>query len=126
MAPAITTARSLKRRRLKTEGLGTLSVWAGEDEYFLQGATRVPVVDRVSFGYNFWVIPASMIASYLMAAARSTTAATAAKPAVAGGHGRCPIGIVFGVSRKEGQNPGCSHTFTIFARDGSIGFAHRA
>ena len=31
---------------------GTLSVWAGEDEYLLQGATQVPVVHSVSFGYN--------------------------------------------------------------------------
>lgn len=30
----------------------TLSVWAGEDEYLLQGATQVPVVHSVSFGYN--------------------------------------------------------------------------
>ncbi len=32
--------------------LGTLSVWAGEDEYLLQGATQVPVVHSVSFGYR--------------------------------------------------------------------------
>jgi len=31
---------------------GTLSVWAGEDDYLLQGATQVPVVHSVSFGYN--------------------------------------------------------------------------
>lgn len=31
---------------------GTLSVWAGEDEYLLQGATQVPVVHSVSFGYH--------------------------------------------------------------------------
>jgi cystathionine gamma-synthase len=31
---------------------GTLSVWAGEDEYLLQGATQVPVVHSVSFGYD--------------------------------------------------------------------------
>lgn len=31
---------------------GTLSVWAGEDEYLLQGATQVPVVHSVSFGYK--------------------------------------------------------------------------
>lgn len=31
---------------------GTLSVWAGEDEYLLQGATQVPVVHSVSFGYS--------------------------------------------------------------------------
>ncbi len=33
-------------------GRGTLAVWAGEDEYLLQGATQVPVVHSVSFGYH--------------------------------------------------------------------------
>lgn len=32
--------------------LGTMAVWGGEDEYLLQGATQVPVVHSVSFGYN--------------------------------------------------------------------------
>jgi cystathionine gamma-synthase len=32
--------------------LGTLSIWAGEDEYLWQGATQVPVVHSVSFGYD--------------------------------------------------------------------------
>ncbi len=32
--------------------LGTRAVWAGEDEYLLQGATQVPVVHSVSFGYR--------------------------------------------------------------------------
>jgi cystathionine gamma-synthase len=31
---------------------GTLSVWAGEDEYLLQSSTQVPVVHSVSFGYD--------------------------------------------------------------------------
>ncbi|HEU5140145.1 MAG TPA: cystathionine gamma-synthase family protein [Bacillales bacterium] len=31
---------------------GTQSVWAGEDQYLLQGATQVPVVHSVSFGYK--------------------------------------------------------------------------
>lgn len=31
---------------------GTLAVWAGEEEYLLQGATQVPVVHSVSFGYR--------------------------------------------------------------------------
>ena len=31
---------------------GTLSVWAGEDEYLMQGATQVPIVHSVSFGYK--------------------------------------------------------------------------
>jgi len=32
--------------------LGTLAVWGGEDEYLLQGATQVPLVHSVAFGYN--------------------------------------------------------------------------
>ncbi len=32
--------------------LGTLSVWAGEEEYLMQNATQVPVVHSVSFGYK--------------------------------------------------------------------------
>jgi cystathionine gamma-synthase len=32
--------------------LGTLSVWAGEEEYLMQNATQVPVVHSVSFGYR--------------------------------------------------------------------------
>ena len=31
---------------------GTQCVWSGEEEYLLQGATQVPVVHSVSFGYN--------------------------------------------------------------------------
>jgi cystathionine gamma-synthase len=31
---------------------GTLAVWAGEDDYLLQGATQVPVVHSVSYGYD--------------------------------------------------------------------------
>jgi len=33
-------------------GLGTLSVWAGEEEHLLNHATQVPVVLSVSFGYD--------------------------------------------------------------------------
>jgi cystathionine gamma-synthase len=33
-------------------GRGTQAVWAGEDEYLLHGATQVPVVHSVSFGYD--------------------------------------------------------------------------
>lgn len=33
-------------------GPGTLAVWAGEEDYLLQGATQVPVVHSVSFGYE--------------------------------------------------------------------------
>ncbi len=36
----------------KSPRLGTLAVWGGEDEYLLQGATQVPVVHSVAFGYN--------------------------------------------------------------------------
>ncbi len=32
--------------------LGTRTVWAGEEEYLMQGATQVPIVHSVSFGYN--------------------------------------------------------------------------
>jgi O-acetylhomoserine/O-acetylserine sulfhydrylase-like pyridoxal-dependent enzyme len=31
---------------------GTLSVWAGEEKYLVAGATQVPVVHSVSFGYD--------------------------------------------------------------------------
>ncbi len=33
-------------------GLGTDCVWAGEEAYLMQGATQVPVVHSVSFGYE--------------------------------------------------------------------------
>ena len=32
--------------------LGTLAVWGGEEEYLLQGATQVPIVHSVAFGYE--------------------------------------------------------------------------
>lgn len=32
--------------------IGTQSVWAGEDQYLLQGATQVPVVHSVGYGYD--------------------------------------------------------------------------
>jgi cystathionine gamma-synthase len=32
--------------------LGTISVWGGEDRYLVDGATQVPVVHSVSFGYD--------------------------------------------------------------------------
>ena len=37
---------------IQKPGIGTQSVWAGEEEYLLQGATQVPVVHSVSFGYK--------------------------------------------------------------------------
>jgi len=39
----------LKKQNVK---IGTQCVWSGEDKYLVQGATQVPVVHSVSFGYN--------------------------------------------------------------------------
>ena len=36
----------------KQPALDTLSVWGGEESYLMQGATQVPVVHSVSFGYD--------------------------------------------------------------------------
>ena len=36
----------------KKASLATLAVWAGEDEYLMQGATQVPVVHSVAYGYD--------------------------------------------------------------------------
>jgi len=36
----------------KKPQLGTRTVWAGEEEYLMQGATQVPVVHSVAFGYR--------------------------------------------------------------------------
>ncbi len=36
----------------KRPHLGTLTVWGGEETYLMQGATQVPVVHSVSFGYG--------------------------------------------------------------------------
>ncbi len=36
----------------KTVQMGTQCVWSGEESYLMQGATQVPVVHSVSFGYN--------------------------------------------------------------------------
>lgn len=38
-------------RDLGPAGPSTRAVWAGEDEYLVQGATQVPIVQSVSFGY---------------------------------------------------------------------------
>ncbi|MBU8907341.1 cystathionine gamma-synthase family protein [Desertibacillus haloalkaliphilus] len=40
------------RRNEKRTQMGTRSVWSGEKEYLVHGATQVPVVHSVSFGYN--------------------------------------------------------------------------
>ncbi|NQU64989.1 MAG: cystathionine gamma-synthase family protein [SAR324 cluster bacterium] len=39
----------MKKQNVK---IGTQCVWSGEDKYLVQGATQVPVVHSVSFGYN--------------------------------------------------------------------------
>lgn len=39
------------KRDTREAGPGTKAIWGGEDEYLLQGATQVPVVHSVSFGY---------------------------------------------------------------------------
>ncbi|MCL7745636.1 cystathionine gamma-synthase family protein [Halalkalibacter alkaliphilus] len=39
-------------KRLEHVSLGTRSVWAGEKDYLVHGATQVPVVHSVSFGYD--------------------------------------------------------------------------
>ncbi len=36
----------------RTPSLGTTAVWGGEDRYLVDGATQVPVVHSVSFGYD--------------------------------------------------------------------------
>lgn len=36
----------------KETGLGTKAVWAGEEQYLLENATQVPVVNSVSFAYQ--------------------------------------------------------------------------
>lgn len=40
------------KRDSREIGPGTRAVWAGEDTYLVQGATQVPVVHSVSFGYD--------------------------------------------------------------------------
>ena len=37
---------------IETPKIGTQCIWAGEESYLLQGATQVPVVHSVSFGYR--------------------------------------------------------------------------
>ncbi len=37
---------------MKKPGMGTSSVWAGEKEYLSHGATQVPVVHSVAYGYD--------------------------------------------------------------------------
>jgi cystathionine gamma-synthase len=42
----------MKRKELKTKQNGTKAVWAGQSELFYQGATQVPIVNSVTFGYD--------------------------------------------------------------------------
>lgn len=37
---------------IEAQGIGTQCIWAGEESYLMQGATQVPVVHSVSFGYR--------------------------------------------------------------------------
>ncbi|MEZ4513620.1 MAG: cystathionine gamma-synthase family protein [Chloroflexota bacterium] len=37
---------------IETQQIGTQCIWAGEESYLLQGATQVPIVHSVSFGYR--------------------------------------------------------------------------
>ena len=39
-------------KNIQNTHLGTQCVWAGEETYLMQGATQVPVVHSVSYGYN--------------------------------------------------------------------------
>ncbi|MEW9032078.1 MAG: cystathionine gamma-synthase family protein [Planifilum fimeticola] len=42
----------MKQEQVKQAGVGTQAIWAGEEEYLVQGSTQVPVVHSVSFGYD--------------------------------------------------------------------------
>lgn len=42
----------MKRKELKAKQNGTKAVWAGQSELFYQGATQVPIVNSVTFGYD--------------------------------------------------------------------------
>jgi cystathionine gamma-synthase len=43
---------AMKQEQVKQAGVGTQAIWAGEEEYLVQGSTQVPVVHSVSFGYD--------------------------------------------------------------------------
>jgi cystathionine gamma-synthase len=47
-----TRSPSKKNHNVRTPGLGTLSVWAGEQNASWMGSTQVPVAHSVSFGYR--------------------------------------------------------------------------
>ncbi len=42
----------MKNKELQTKQNGTKAVWAGQSELFYQGATQVPIVNSVTFGYD--------------------------------------------------------------------------
>ena len=42
----------MKKKMTDEPNAGTRAVWGGEEEYLMQGATQVPVVHSVSFGYD--------------------------------------------------------------------------
>jgi cystathionine gamma-synthase len=42
----------MKNEDLKAKQNGTKAVWAGQSELFYQGATQVPIVNSVTFGYD--------------------------------------------------------------------------
>jgi cystathionine gamma-synthase len=46
------SGRVRMKRDEREMGPGTRAVWGGEDDYLMQGATQVPVVHSVSFGYD--------------------------------------------------------------------------
>src|SRR5215469_2310549 len=46
------SGRVRMKRDEREMGPGTRAVWGGEDDYLVQGATQVPVVHSVSFGYD--------------------------------------------------------------------------
>jgi len=39
------------KKPIRTEGLGTRAIWGGEEASLIQGATQVPVVHSVAYGY---------------------------------------------------------------------------
>ncbi|WP_373495484.1 cystathionine gamma-synthase family protein [Aquiflexum sp.] len=42
----------MKNKELQTKQNGTKAVWAGQSELFFHGATQVPIVNSVTFGYE--------------------------------------------------------------------------
>lgn len=42
----------MKRHKMNNKKQGTKAVWGGQNELFYQGATQVPIVNSVAFGYD--------------------------------------------------------------------------